>query len=157
MNLPPPIRLSEILKGKPLTLAVAESCTGGLLGGYITSAPGASSYFRGGVIAYSNDIKRDILGVPPEYLETHGAVSAPVAESMAAGVAKLFNCGCAISVSGIAGPSGGSAEKPVGLVFVGVSIRGKTQSRSFQFAGDRETVRGESVLAAVGVLIEAVA
>ena len=148
------IKLGEILKSRGLTLAVAESCTGGLLGGAVTSAPGSSSYFRGGVIAYNNDIKRDILGVPSESLEKHGAVSDKVVRSMAAGVAKLFDSDCAVSVSGIAGPGGATDEKPVGLVFIGVSFKGKTQSRSFVFNGNREEVRAQSVSAAVEFLIE---
>jgi PncC family amidohydrolase len=148
-------RLSELLKNQHHTLAVAESCTGGLLGGGVTSVAGSSSYFRGGVIAYDNGVKRDILGVPAETLERYGAVSAPVAEAMAAGAAKLFGCDCAMSVSGIAGPGGGTAEKPVGLVFVGVFRRGEARSRRFVFDGDREAVRGQSVKAAVECLIEA--
>jgi PncC family amidohydrolase len=147
-------RLSELLKNQHLTLAVAESCTGGLLGGSVTSVAGSSSYFRGGVIAYDNGVKRDILGVPAEALERCGAVSAPVAEAMAAGAAKLFGCDCAMSVSGIAGPGGGTAEKPVGLVFVGAFCRGEALSRRFVFGGDREAVRGQSVKAAIECLIE---
>ena len=148
------IKLSEILNGRRLTLSVAESCTGGLLGGAVTSAPGSSSYFRGGVIAYDNDIKRDILGVPSEDLEKYGAVSDQVVRAMASGVAKLFGSDCAISVSGIAGPGGATEGKPVGLVFIGVSFKGKTQSRSFVFNGNREEVRAQSVSAAVEFLIE---
>jgi len=147
-------RLSELLKNQHLTLAVAESCTGGLLGGCVTSVAGSSSYFRGGVIAYDNGVKHDILGVPADALERCGAVSAPVAEAMAAGAAKLFGCACAMSVSGIAGPDGGTAEKPVGLVFVGVFCRGGTLSRKFVFGGDRDAVRSQSVAAAVDLLIE---
>jgi len=148
-------RLSELLKNQRLTLAVAESCTGGLLGGCVTSVAGASSYFRGGVIAYDNSVKRDILGVPSDALEFCGAVSAPVVEAMAHGAAKLFGCDCAMSVSGIAGPGGGTAEKPVGLVFVGAFRRGETLSRRFVFDGDRDAVREQSVAAAIELLIEA--
>jgi PncC family amidohydrolase len=151
----PILRLSELLKNQHLTLAVAESCTGGLLGGSVTSVAGSSSYFRGGVIAYDNGVKHDILGVSADILERCGAVSAPVAEAMAAGAAKLFGCDCAMSVSGIAGPGGGTAEKPVGLVFAGVFRRGEARSRRFVFSGDREAVRGQSVAAAVEFLVEA--
>jgi len=133
---------------------VAESCTGGLLGGRVTSAAGSSAYFRGGVIAYDNDVKRDILGVHSEDLERHGAVSAPVAEAMAGGAAKLLRADCAVSVSGIAGPGGGTDEKPVGLVFIGIFYRGQAQSRSFVFDGNREEVRAKSVDAALEFLIE---
>jgi len=149
------VRLSELLKNQRLTLAVAESCTGGLLSGSVTSVPGSSQYFRGGVIAYDNGVKRDILGVPADVLERCGAVSAPVVEAMAVGVAKLFGCGCAMSVSGVAGPGGGTAEKPVGLVFVGAFRRGEAQSRRFVFSGGREAVRERSVAAAVEFLVEA--
>lgn len=149
------LRMSELLKNQHLTLAVAESCTGGLLGGCVTSVAGSSSYFRGGVIAYDNEVKHDILGVPADALERCGAVSAPVVEAMAVGAAKLFGCDCAMSVSGIAGPGGGTAEKPAGLVFAGVFRRGEALSRRFVFNGDREAVRGQSVAAAVEFLVEA--
>jgi len=149
-------RLGEILKRKGLKLAVAESCTGGLLGGAITAAAGSSSYFRGGVIAYDNDIKRDILGVPADDLERYGAVSSAVVLAMAAGAAKLFSADCAISVSGIAGPGGGTDEKPVGLVFIGVHHQGQTQSRAFVFKGSRDDVRSQSVMAAMEFLIDVI-
>jgi len=149
-------RLSELLKNQHLTLAIAESCTGGLLGGCVTSAAGSSSYFRGGVIAYDNAIKRDILGVPADMLERCGAVSASVVEAMAYGVSKLFGSDCAMSVSGIAGPGGGTADKPVGLVFIGAFCRGEARSRRFVFDGDREAVRSQSVAAAIEFLAESV-
>jgi PncC family amidohydrolase len=148
-------RLSELLRNRHHTLAVAESCTGGLLGGAVTSVAGSSSYFRGGVIAYDNGVKRDILGVPADILERCGAVSAPAVEAMAGGAARLFGCDCAMSVSGIAGPDGGTAEKPVGLVFIGAFCRMEARSRRFVFDGGREAVRGQSVAAAVDLLIEA--
>jgi len=103
------------------TLSVAESCTGGGLGAELTAVPGASSVMLGGVISYSNAIKRDLLSVPEELLEQHGAVSAPVAEAMALGVRRLTGSDWALSITGIAGPDGGTPEKPVGLVFVGVA------------------------------------
>jgi PncC family amidohydrolase len=149
------VQLGKILKSQGLTLAVAESCTGGLLGGAVTAAAGSSAYFRGGVIAYDNGIKRDILGVPAEDLENYGAVSGPVVEAMAGGAAKLFRADCAISVSGIAGPGGGTDGKPVGLVFIGIYHQGKTQNRSFIFKGNRDEVRSQSVSAAMEFLIEA--
>lgn len=145
--------MGDILKRKGLTFAVAESCTGGLLGGRVTSVAGSSSYFRGGVIAYDNDVKRDILGVPREDLEAHGAVSGQVARAMAAGAARLFGAGCAASVTGIAGPGGGTAQKPVGLVFVGIFFAGETDSRPFRFDGSRDEIRAQSVAAALDFLI----
>jgi len=150
------IGLGEILIRKGLKLAIAESCTGGLLGGAVTAAAGSSSYFRGGVIAYDNDIKRDILGVQSADLEKYGAVSDSVVRAMAAGAAKLFYANCAISVSGIAGPGGGTDEKPVGLVFIGVYHQGQTQSRSFVFKGGRDDVRTQSVKAAIEFLIDVI-
>ena len=103
------------------TLSVAESCTGGGLGAALTAVPGASSVMLGGVISYANAVKRDLLSVPAELLERHGAVSAPVAEAMALGVRRLTGSDWALSVTGIAGPDGGTPDKPVGLVFVGVA------------------------------------
>jgi nicotinamide-nucleotide amidase len=146
-------RLGKILKRQGAKVAVAESCTAGLLGGAITSVPGSSAYFRGGVVAYDNDIKRDILGVAAADLEQHGAVSQPVARAMASGAAKLFCAEYGIGVSGIAGPDGGTDEKPVGSVFIGVYNKGKTEGRSFVFSGDRETIRARSVEAALDFLI----
>jgi len=147
------VKAGGILTRKGLTLAVAESCTGGLLGGRVTAAAGSSAYFRGGVIAYDNAIKRDVLGVPAADLGAHGAVSAQVVEAMASGTAKLFSADCALSVSGIAGPGGGTAEKPVGLVFIGLFYDNQTQSRSFVFDGGREEIRAKSVDAALEFLI----
>ena len=103
------------------TLSVAESCTGWGLGAELTAVPGASSVMLGGVISYSNAVKRDLLGVPVQLLEQHGAVSAPVAEAMALGVRRLTGSDWALSITGIAGPDGGTPDKPVGLVFVGVA------------------------------------
>ena len=103
------------------TLSVAESCTGGGLGAELTAVPGASSVMLGGVISYANAVKRDLLAVSSELLEQHGAVSAPVAEAMALGVRRLTGSDWALSVTGIAGPDGGTPDKPVGLVFVGVA------------------------------------
>jgi len=145
--------LGELLKRKSLTLAVAESCTGGLVGAAVTSISGSSDYFRGGIIAYDNSIKRDILGVPIYDLERYGAVSDPVVCAMAYGAARVFKSDCSVSISGIAGPGGGTEEKPVGLVFFGVFFGGKTQSCSFLFNGTREEIRAQSVKAALNFLI----
>jgi PncC family amidohydrolase len=122
----------------------------------VTEAAGSSRYFRGGVIAYDNDIKRDVLGVSAKNLEKCGAVSGSVVCEMAAGVAKLLGCDCAVSVSGIAGPDGGTEEKPVGLVYIGTFFQGKTQNRSFMFDGNREEVRTQTVTAALDFLIETI-
>ncbi len=141
----PEERLAELLLQRNLKIAVAESCTGGLIGGAITSLAGSSAYFRGGVIAYDNGVKQEILKVPANELESFGAVSGPVVESMAKGVAKLLNCECAVSVSGIAGPGGATPDKPVGLVYVGFFLNGKTYHQKFNFDGTREAIRTQTV------------
>jgi len=146
-------QLGELLKRKNLTLAVAESCTGGLVGAAVTSVCGSSDYFRGGVIAYDNSVKHDLLGVPRYDLDRYGAVSAPVVCAMAYGAARICNSDCSVSVSGIAGPGGGTEEKPVGLVYFGAFFGGQTQSCSFLFKGSREEIRVQSVKAALDFLI----
>jgi nicotinamide-nucleotide amidase len=119
------------------TLAVAESCTGGGLGALLTATAGSSRYFRGGVISYDNQVKVDLLGVDPAVLAQQGAVSGDVAEQMAAGVRARLGTDWGVSITGIAGPDGGSAEKPVGLVYVGIAgPDGSVSSRAHQF-GDR--------------------
>lgn len=124
-----------------LRLATAESCTGGLLAARITSVSGSSACFEGGVVAYANAVKERELGVPAALLERHGAVSAPVAEAMARGARERFGVGVALSTTGIAGPSGGTDEKPVGLLYVGLADARGTVSRRFRFPGDRASNR----------------
>lgn len=131
------------------TIAVAESCTGGLLGGLLTSLPGSSAAVLGGVIAYSNSLKRDLLGVPAELIDRHGAVSAEVARAMALGAAGRCGADVAVAVTGIAGPGGGSADKPVGTVWFGWAVGGKVRTELMRFPGDRATIRGEAVRWAV--------
>ena len=129
--------LGEMLMAKGWRIAVAESCTGGLIANRITDAPGSSDYFERGIVAYSNRAKVELLGVPEDLIATHGAVSVPVAEAMAEGVRMRSNVNISLSVTGIAGPSGGTEEKPVGLVFMGVSTAAKTFSKKFQFENER--------------------
>lgn len=138
------------------TLAVAESCTGGWLGRDITSVPGASASFWGGVIAYDNSAKRSLLAVSPGTLSDHGAVSEETAAEMAAGVAALSEATWSVAVTGLAGPSGGTSDKPVGTVCIAVAgpIR---LSRTFRLTGDRESVRAAAVARALGLLLEAFA
>jgi nicotinamide-nucleotide amidase len=112
-----------------------------MLGAYITHLPGASRWFAGGVVAYDNRIKMRLLGIEADLLQTHGAVSEQVARHMAQGVCKLLHVHAAISITGIAGPDGGSPKKPVGFIWIGCSLRGLAQARSFQFQGSREQVR----------------
>ncbi len=131
-----------------LTLAVAESCTGGMLGERITSVPGSSDVFVGGVIAYHNDVKRDSLGVRQGDLDTFGAVSEKVAIQMATGVRERMGADIGVSITGVAGPSGGSAEKPVGLVWIGVHASERT-TRRIHTGGDRGEIRQRAVQAAL--------
>jgi PncC family amidohydrolase len=114
--------LAAALTARHWTLATAESCTGGLIGAAITDLPGASAYFLGGIIAYDNRIKNQLLGVPETILAAHGAVSAQTVEAMAAGARRQLSADCAIAVSGVAGPDGGTPEKPVGLVYIGWAL-----------------------------------
>jgi nicotinamide-nucleotide amidase len=129
------------LELKQETLAVAESCTGGLLSQRITSISGSSRSFLGGAVVYSNELKTDFAGVPPELIEAHGAVSAEVAEAMAQGIRRRVGATMGVGITGIAGPGGGTEEKPVGLVYIAVSYGNKTESLECKFRGDRDRVR----------------
>ncbi len=140
------------LRAAGATLAVAESCTGGMLGGMITAAAGASDYFLGGVTAYANRAKVALLGVDAGLVDAQGAVSGPVAEAMAEGVRRKLGADYGLAVTGIAGPAGGSADKPVGLVFIGIASGGGTSARRHIFGGDRDTVRRRAALAALNHL-----
>ncbi|GAB4231167.1 MAG: competence/damage-inducible protein A [Acidobacteriota bacterium] len=133
--------LGTRLRRLGLSLAAAESCTGGWVGKLVTDVPGSSDYFRGGVVSYSNEAKMALLGVPAEVLEREGAVSAAVAEAMAAGARRAFAADVAVSATGIAGPGGGSDEKPVGTVYLGLAVANRVRSRRCWFPGDREAVR----------------
>jgi PncC family amidohydrolase len=147
-------KAGELMRSAGFRLAVAESCTGGLLGGFITAAAGSSDYFSGGVICYANRIKRDFLGVPVEILDKYGAVSSQVAKAMADGICRLFETECGISVSGIAGPGGGRPEKPVGLVYIGVRCKDMSKTIENRFTGDREQVRLKACRKGLEILIE---
>lgn len=149
-------KIQELCVRKGLTIAVAESCTGGLIGASLTALSGSSRYFLGGVIAYSNGLKSQMLNVPDTLLESEGAVSEAVAEAMAKGVAVVTGADCGISVTGVAGPTGGTAEKPVGTVWIAISAPADTVSRRYIFNGDRSAVRGQAVEAALGLFLETV-
>src|SRR5215813_1858317 len=144
--------VGKLLKLRGYTLATAESCTGGLLAGRITEVPGSSEYFIEGVVSYSNEAKIDLLGVPKEWIETHGAVSEQVAAAMAAGIRKRAGSTFGIGVTGVAGPGGGSPEKPVGLVYIGLADGSQTTTRKFLFPGDRQFIRMLSVNAALDMV-----
>ena len=145
-------KLVALLTARGLSCATAESCTGGGVGAAITSVPGASAAYLGGVVSYDNAVKRGLLGVSPATLETVGAVSAETAAQMADGVRRLLKADLAVSVTGIAGPDGGSAEKPVGLVWFGLATAGGVRTERAIFAGDRAAVRAAAVTHALGLL-----
>ena len=148
-------RLQGVCLGRGLTVALAESCTGGLVAAAITDVAGSSGYFLGGVVAYANRAKEGLLGVPAPALAAHGAVSAQVAKAMAQGTRSRFGADIAAAITGIAGPDGGSAEKPVGLVYVGLARDGAVEVRRLQLAGDRPAIREGAARAALEWLVEA--
>lgn len=145
--------LVNILTDGDFTLATAESCTGGAIGAVLTSVSGSSSYYPGGVIVYANSAKMQLLGVESELLKEYGAVSRECAEAMAIGCRSLFTSTFAVSVTGIAGPTGGTVEKPVGTVFIGVAGPQGVTVSSYLFTGDREAVRTQSVDAALKAVV----
>ena len=139
----------DLLRERGLTLATAESCTGGLVATRITDVPGSSDVFLGSVVAYADSVKRDRLGVPEEVLATHGAVSAETAAAMAAGARAALGADIAVSVTGVAGPGGGTEEKPVGLVYLHAAGPAGELARRLDFPGDRETIRLRAAVAAL--------
>ena len=145
-------KLVALLKAQGLTCATAESCTGGGVGSAITAVPGSSAVFAGGVISYSNEVKREILGVKAETLATVGAVSSETAAQMAEGARRLLKTDLAVSLTGIAGPDGGSEEKPVGLVWFGLAAKDGVRTEKCIFRGDRTRVREQAVTHALGML-----
>jgi len=144
--------IGKALTAAAATVAVAESCTGGWLGKRLTDAPGASKYFRGGLIAYGNEAKVNLLGVSPETLSTHGAVSAETAQEMASGARSRFNADYALAVTGIAGPEGGTPDKPVGLVYIALATPEGTETSVNNFSGYREDVRWRATQRALEML-----
>lgn len=156
----PLVELAERLQAhcvaQGLTIATAESCTGGLIAHVITEVPGSSAYLAGGIVAYSNAVKERELGVPPDVLAAHGAVSAQVALAMADGARTRLGTDLGVAVTGVAGPDGGSAAKPVGLVYVAVAGAGEPVVQRFTWAGDRTENKRESVRVALEMLLERV-
>ena len=150
----PARELGELLSKSRLTVAVAESCTGGLLGSLITDQPGSSAYFLGGVIAYSDQMKRDQLGVPAPLLKRVGAVSGEVGEAMASGARARFGTDLAVGVTGISGPEAGGSDKPVGLTYIAIASARGTSSHEFHFHGDRPSNRRQAAVEALRLLIE---
>jgi PncC family amidohydrolase len=153
------VELARLLQAacleRGLTVATAESCSGGLVAHALTEVPGSSGYLRGGVVAYANDVKEAFLGVPAEVLAAHGAVSAQVALAMAAGVRARLHADLGVAVTGVAGPDGGTPDKPVGLVYVAVDGGGRDAVvRRHQWSGDRSANKTASAEAAIRMLLE---
>lgn len=146
--------LGQELSFQNLRMATAESCTGGLISSTLTDVPGSSLWFAGGVVAYSNTTKIEVLGVPEEIILAHGAVSRPCVEAMVQGIATLLHVPVALAVSGIAGPEGGTATKPVGTVWLAWTLTGQNWSRKFLFDGDRLSIKKQSTLAALLTLLD---
>ena len=141
----------EILKGK--TLSTAESCTGGGIGAALTAVPGSSAVYKGGVISYTTEVKKEILCVPEEWLEKYGAVSSWVAMEMASGVRGLLHTDVAVSVTGLAGPGGDEYGHPVGTVYIAYEDRQRNGVHHYCFEGDREAVRSQTVEAALKLIL----
>lgn len=147
--------VGQTLRDRGLTLAVVESCTGGLLSNMITDVPGSSDYFIGGVIAYSNEVKKKVIGVRPDTLLKFGAVSLQAAQEMAAGARNKLKSDIGVSITGIAGPGGGTPKKPVGAVFIAVSIKNRLTVRKFLFKGNRKSIKKQSAQSALAMLARA--
>ena len=146
--------LDKLLKEKGLTLSLAESCTGGKLASLFTAIPGCSQYFKGGVVSYSNEAKANILEVENSVLEKYGAVSQQVVEQMAMGARKIFQTDCSMATSGIAGPDGGTSEKPVGTVWIAISYNNRIKSELFHFSTNRESNILRACNTAIRMLLE---
>jgi len=146
-------RLGTILAARGWLLATAESCTGGLIACKLTDVPGSSEWYVGGMVAYANSVKEELLGVPGAVLESYGAVSRETVLAMVQGAALRFNAQCALAVSGIAGPGGGSPEKPVGTVWIGWSVGGRHSAERFLFQGDRLSIKDQTARAALKGLL----
>jgi nicotinamide-nucleotide amidase len=147
-------KISDLLKKRNLTVATAESCTGGLVAHSLTNISGSSDYFDRGVISYSNESKNEMLGVSEKILKEYGAVSEQAAKAMADGVRTRSNVDIGLATTGIAGPTGGSKDKPVGLVYIAVSTSRDTNVKKFQFSGDRLQNKESTCNAALQMLLD---
>lgn len=152
-----PAEVGERLLERGWSVALAESCTGGLIAKRLTDVPGSSRYVKGGVVAYANDAKIGLLGVSPETLRDHGAVSEPVAREMATGAVSAFGADAGLSVTGIAGPGGAAPGKPVGTVWFALCLPGGVTSHAMHLPGDRKAVREAAAKHALGLLAREVA
>ena len=146
-------KLYEILQSQNKEIATAESCTGGLIGKTLTEVPGISAHYGYGFITYSNEAKQKLLGVSSKTLEAHGAVSGETVVEMASGALKVSGADVAVSVSGIAGPGGGTKDKPVGLVYIGIASENASHSHKFIFSGTRDEVREKTLVEALKLVI----
>lgn len=142
------------LKAQALTLATAESCTGGLIGALLTDVPGASAVYKGGVISYVNEIKHRLLGVEQETLDVCTAVSRETAHEMARGVRERCGADCGVSVTGLAGPDGDGTGRPVGLVYIAIDAAGFSFCRELHLAGDRAAIRAQAAEAVLDLILE---
>ncbi len=149
--------LAAALLARGWLLATAESCTGGLIAGACTDLAGSSHWFERGFVSYSNAAKTELLGVPAELIAQHGAVSEPVARAMARGAVAHARAQVAVAVTGVAGPGGGSADKPVGTVWFGWQLPGRTETECRRFDGDRAAVRAQTVAHALAGLVRRIA
>jgi PncC family amidohydrolase len=148
------IQIGQLLQARGLKLVLAESCTGGLLGSRITDVPGSSEYFLGGVVAYAYEAKVDLLGVSWDTLNTRGAVSRETVLEMARGVRSRMRADLAVSVSGIAGPGGGTPEKPVGTTWIGLAAEDGEWAKTYRFSKDREGNKALAAKAALNLLLD---
>lgn len=146
--------LGKVLAARGLSLATAESCTGGLIARRITTVSGASGYFEGGFVTYSNRAKTLLIGVPAGLIEKHGAVSAETATAMAQGAMNKLKSDVAVAVTGIAGPTGGTPDKPVGTVFIAVATKAKTSVRGYHFTGTRSKIRKHAADEALAFVLD---
>lgn len=142
-------QLGELLRAKKLMMGTAESCTGGRIANMITLIARSSDYFAGGIVSYSNEVKHNVLGVSEENLRLHGAVSREVVEQMALGAIRTLGCDCSVATSGIAGPGGGTPEKPVGTVWVAAALNDQVVSHCYHFG----TVRAENIESAANIAL----
>lgn len=147
-------RVGDVLRKNKLRIAIAESCTGGLISHRITNIPGSSDYFDRGIIVYSNSSKTQLLGVPKLILESFGAVSSETARAMAEGIKKNANCDIGLAVTGIAGPGGSTPTKPVGLVYIGLSSKKSTVVKEFRFSGKRHEIKEQASFEALNMVLD---
>jgi PncC family amidohydrolase len=149
-------RLAEVLRGRRETLAVAESCTGGLLAAYLTEVPGSSEYLWGGAVVYSAAAKQRILGLDAAFVEQHGTVSSETTEALASAAREVSGSTYGAAITGWAGPTGGDELDPVGTVYVALAKPNGVETRRYRFGGERSEVRREAVVSAIGWLLEVI-